>query len=723
MDDQHVEDDQSRRTQRTRRRFLIAAAGAGATAGAGLLGWWGVSQMREDPPGPDGPSATPVRPCLAERELPGGFPVQLQQREQIALDSEALGTPFMSVTLQDIALVPGDDADHLLITQHGASAQIQFVAVGGSQEPIVHDVEFGVNPGVAVSEGGTCWFVTREEGRVLSIGPDHRDLTDLGRVSEEATSLYSPVVGSGGTVFGGSYPTGALWSADPGSGSVTLGPRIGDNQYVRSLAVVGDRVFAGTGGSEPMLIEVDPEGLDAAQEFEVPGVRDGGSVSRLVTLPGGSLLVYRDEEDGGTEGILFDPSSGEFGEELVPGASSRSLAVTSQSEEVVYVAGERVMRWSPTDGAPEEIGRSEVENPAAVLALGDDTVIAVSAAADGSAAVAVAQLMPQGGTHSLSIAPTAHDITAVFPMPSTGHLAIGGYQGDGLVILDPASGESARTPRGTGVQQVEGGVESGEGSALVGSYGQGRVHELRLEQNDDVLESVQVDDLGEDFEQSRPIAWAQLESGFAVGTVPEQGRQGGLVQVFERDGDDLVAGAVVTDPGQGQSVVGIVQAAEDEVVISTSVRGGYGAESESDEAKVMRIVLSTGEALWSTSVPVTDAYTPIVQRDLVFCATTSGVLILELDSGELVAHSEFGEPAADAGYTAARIEAWEVQGRFLHSARGALTIVDLVDGAATRGSSGVGSPLAVLGESVYAASGADLVRITIPRSDDAPDCS
>jgi len=73
-----------------------------------------------------------------------------------------------------------------------------------------------------------------------------------------------------------------------------------------------------------------------------------------------------------------------------------------------------------------------------------------------------------------------------------------------------------------------------------------------------------------------------------------------------------------------------------------------------------------------------------------------------------------GEPADRAGYTSARIEPWQVQGRFLHVARGRLSVVDLVDGTVAAGSDGVGSPLALMGRRVFAASGAELVRFAPP---------
>lgn len=721
MDGQHTADERPRHRGTTRRRLLL---GTGAAGAAGLLGWWGATRLAGERAADDSSDA-PVRQCLAEREFPADFSTALQASNALVIEAEDLGTPFTTVSLQDIVRVNTDDGrDRLLITQHGATAQIQFVTLDGSEGPIVHHVEFGINPGVAVSADGSCWFVTREEGRVLSINPALSGLTDLGRVNKDATSLYSPVIGPGGLVFGGSYPTGAVWAADPVTGKITLGPRIGDNQYVRSLAVVGERLFAGTGGNEPILVEIDPVTLGPLQEYEVPGARAGGVVNRLVALPGQRLLVYRDESDGGADGVHFDPETGNFGTELTPGASSRSLTTGPAPGEVVYVAGSSVMRWDPLGGVPEEAGPSAIENPAAVLTLEDGSVIAVIAEPDGSAAVAVAQILPEGGTHSLEVVGSAHDITAVIPMPSTSQLAIGGYQGDGLVVLASDGGDAARTSRGTGVQQVEGGIESGVGSVLVGSYGQGRVHELRLEPSRGLLESVQVDDLGEDFAQARPIAWARLGARFAVGTVPEQGRQGGLVQVFERtDGGPLAASGVVKDPADGQSVVGIAEAAEGEAIITTSVRGGYGVDARTSEARVMRIDLSSGEVIWDTPVPAGDAYTPTVQRERIFCGTTSGVLVLDLETGEQLVHAELGEPATEAGYTSARIEPWEVQGRFLHSARGRLCLVDLVDSTVRRVADGVSSRFTVLGEHVYSASGAHLTRMSLPRSENPVECA
>lgn len=710
------------RSTRTRRGVLIGGGGAAAVLAAGAAAWWAIGRDGDPtPPGGEAP-ATSIPTCVEERELPATFAEELEENAPLELTAESLERPFRAVSLQDVAHVPANDdgAERLVLTQHGATAQIQFVAVDGSEDPIVHSIDYGVNPGVAVSEDGVCWFVTREAGHVLSIGPDLRELRDLGAVSKEATSLYSPVIGSGGTVFGGSYPTGAIWTADRESGAFTLGPRIGDNQYVRSLAVVGDRVFAGTGGEEPMLIEVDVSTLGASAEYEVPGVRAGGSVSRLVTLPGQRLLVYRDEEDGGSDGVTFDPSTGEFGSELSPGASSRSFALSG--EETFFVAGNEVKQWGDGSDGPQEAGTSAIENPVGVVSLKDDTVLAVGPNIDGSPAIAVAPISPVGEIRDVRIEPSAHDITAVIPLPATGHLAIGGYQGDGLVVIDLDGTEIAHTRRGTGVQQVEGGIEGDDGLILVGSYGEGRVHANRTEEGSDILATRLVADLGVDLHQARPVAWSRLGDGFAVGTVPEQGRLGGVLQVLENSEEGLVPGIVLEDPAEGLSIVGVAEVADGEVVLTTSVRGGYGIAPEKTEASVLRVAVADGGVLWITSVPAADVYTPIVQQDRVFCGTTSGVLVLDLETGELLADLRVGEPAEKAGYTAARLEPWEVEGRFLHSSRGSLTLVDAVDGTLRRGSDGVGSPLGRVGSAIYAASGSELLRFPIPGSEGVETC-
>lgn len=706
---------------RTRRAVLI---GTGAAA-AGVIGW-GISRLSdEDDSKPSEESTTPMPkgPCLVEREFPDSFSSSLEVLDAAPLEATVLGTPFTQVSLQDvIALMGTDERERLVITQHGATAQIQLVPLDGDSEPVVHDVAVGVNPGVAQG-AGVVWFVTREDGRVLSVGPDPDVMTDRGRVSEEATSLYSPVIGPGGEVFGGSYPIGAVWRLDPATDEISVGPGIDGNRYVRSLAVVGDRLFAGTGGDSPGLYEIDQGTLEPIASYAVPGVRSGGSVSRLVALPGGTLLVYRDEEDGGADGVIFTPESGVFDDELSPGASSRSFAPDSTGDGVFFVAADRVQWLDASTLEVRDAGESPIANPTAVVALASGTVAAVAPGEPGSGAMILAPLSGGGDPLELPVTPSAHDITSVIPLAATQQIAIGGYQADGVVVVGRDGSEVARTEDGSGVQQVEGGIESGEGTFLVGSYGEGRVHSVTVVPDEKQLTTQEITDLGTTLQQSRPIAWARFEDGIAVGTAPEQGRIGGAIQVIALEGDAPTADGTVDDPADGRSVVGIIDTGEGEAIVTTSVRGGYGAEAGAETAVVLRIALPGGEVAWSASVEALDVYSPLVQNGRIFCATTDGIVVLDLESGEVLAHTVFGEAAATGGYTAARLEPWQAQGRFLHVARGRLRLVDMVEGTVAPGSDGVGSPLTLMGDRLYAASGAELIEFALPEDPDLAACA
>lgn len=710
----------------TRRGILI---GAGTVLGLGALGV-GLSRLdlggdggdRPTPSPTSDPATEPDAGCVAERDFPERFPEELEVLDDVPLQNEPLGTPFTQVSVQDVAVLSGaDERERLVVTQHGATAQIQLIPLDGDSENVVHDVEVGVNPGVAVG-AGVCWFVTREEGRVLSVGPDPEALQDHGRVSEEATSLYSPVIGPGDAVYGGSYPIGAVWRLNPEAGEIVVGPRIGDNQYVRSVALLEGRLFVGTGGNEPALHEIDPSTLESVAVHQVPGVRSGGSVSRLVPMPGGAMIVYRDEEDGGSDGIFFEADSGAFGAELSPGASSRSFTVDPETQQLVYVASDRVQRLDPRTYRVSDAGLSAMPNPTAVVTRSSGIVVGVSPAEDGAESILLAPLTSSGDPETFGLAASAHDLTAVIPLESTAQLAIGGYQADGVVIVDASGTETSRTAEDSGIQQVEGGIESDAGAVLVGSYGEGRLHEVTSVEGEAVAASVEIADLGDEFQQARPVAWAHSDQRFAVGTVPEQGRVGGLLHLLSRDGDTITPSGVIEDPADGRSIVGVALIGEDEAVLTTSVAGGYGAEAGAERAEILRMTLPDGEVLWSTPVESLDAYTPQIQNGVVFAGTTDGVLALDLESGELLAHAVIGRAADRAGYSSARIEPWHVQGRFLHVARGRLSVVDLVDGTVAAGSDGVGSPLALMGQQVYAASGAELVRFTPPEDPAVASC-
>ena len=189
------------------------------------------------------------------------------------------------------------------------------------------------------------------------------------------------------------------------------------------------------------------------------------------------------------------------------------------------------------------------------------------------------------------------------------------------------------------------------------------------------------------------------------------------------EGGTPTADGTIEDPADGRSVVGIIDTGEGEAIVTTSVRGGYGAEAGAETAVVLRIALPGGEVAWSASVEALDVYSPLVQNGRIFCATTEGILVLDLESGEVLAHTVFGEAAATGGYTAARLEPWQAQGRFLHVARGRLRLVDMVEGTVAPGSDGVGSPLTLMGDRLYAASGAELIEFALPEDPDLAACA
>ena len=151
---------------------------------------------------------------------------------------------------------------------------------------------------------------------------------------------------------------------------------------------------------------------------DVPGIREGGSVSRLTVLPGGSLLVYRDEEDGGSDGVFFEPDSGAFGDELAPGASSRSVTPDPSGDGAFFVAGDSIHWINARTFEVGEAGTSPLNNPTAVVTLSSGIVAAVAPDPAGGNSVTLAPLSGDGDRLEFAIEPSAHDITAVISLGS-----------------------------------------------------------------------------------------------------------------------------------------------------------------------------------------------------------------------------------------------------------------------------------------------------------------
>ena len=63
-------------------------------------------------------------------------------------------------------------------------------------------------------------------------------------------------------------------------------------------------------------------------------------------------------------------------------------------------------------------------------------------------------------------------------------------------------------------------------------------------------------------------------------------------------GTPTADGTDSSDPADGRSVVGIFDTGEGEAIVTTSVRGGYGAEAGADTAVVLRVALPGGEIAW-----------------------------------------------------------------------------------------------------------------------------
>ncbi|MGP9581078.1 FIMAH domain-containing protein [Brachybacterium sp. AOP42-C2-15] len=492
--------------------------------------------------------------------------------------------------------------------------------------------------GVAVAEDGTVWTSSYMDGSLYYLVPGATEVRSDGRPTPDTSFLWQVDTDADGIAYSGTFqgwadsplPPGHLVSYDRSTEEWRDLGTFGEGlNYVRSTAVIGQTVYAGT-GSIAALFAVDIATGKASQVPLPDGHDDCTFVYELAAS--GTDLYTKIECDGSYVGFVYDTTTGQWSDEIGP-LNSQSVGLTGDGVTYFTLDGELAFRTA--DGELVSTGKAFGTKGVGVTSdeSGAEWVVAISNRGlvhryDIAAGVAeTVQVGLDGG----SVTPRS---TAMGP---DGRVHVGGYLSGGLATFDPASGEWSSK---SGLGQAEGMVTHGE-TLYAGVYPGARLYEIDTsapwgEEEDNPR---QVMELGESTHQDRPFGMASAGDLVAVGTVAGYGVLKGSLALYDPATEtwdeyhDLI-----TD----QSIVALD--AHDGVVFGgTSVFGGNGIEPSQDSAVVFAFDLESRQLLWTTPVNGLAVTAITVAKDEVWAATVGELLALDPAGGELV-HEHEVEP-------------------------------------------------------------------------------
>ena len=530
----------------------------------------------------------------------------------------------------------------------GGKAKLLGVVSGSPAELQVVDIESntverrlalgGVEAAWAMTVSDDAAYVGGNDGHLWRWSLGASTITDLGRATSQATTLFDLEVGPDGRIWGVSYPKSELWNFNPGTGSFTsLGAVSTTNDYARSLAVNGSYAWVGVGSTNPNIVRVSLSDPASKTTIAMPQPVTSGNIAELDLL--GRYLSVKTPSGTSPSGVavtaerrLYDTKAGTWAVDF--NYSVQRPTPLDSDGYFYYLQYKQLRAIDSTTGATTTLGGISI-------GAGRDRTL-LQTTLDGTAGEWLLAYDPSGTVAAVNtdtleelsfrvdFAPTKLKIKSL--AFGGGRLLVGGFGGSSLALLDPDLSQRSQyplVPYGPAViGEVEGSVEHGK-YQYIGTYTEGRIFRYDTTQPwVDGTNPALVTTLGPTHRQDRPLAWATSGTRTFFGTIPKYGVLGGVLGIF--DGDSGTP-RIVSEPVTDQSVVSLA-AAGDVVYGGTSRWGGLGATPTQPSAKVFAYNASTGRLLWQVAPAVgTEAYGAVVMGPAGTLWAAGGTTLVELD--------------------------------------------------------------------------------------------
>lgn len=518
-------------------------------------------------------------PAAAPAAPPGRTP----QPAAAAVTVDSLGIPLHDVLLIGGTVAPGPNNKPVLWSA-ASGEPAHLVAIDPATGKTLSTQDLPDAPGayaVAATRDGTVYVGGYGTGHFYRRKPGaNSPVEDLGRPIPTETYIWRLAVDGAGMIFGSTYPNGKVFSYNPANGAVRdYGQLLPGLQYVRSIAVSGNKIYAGT-QPDAHFIEIDKES-GAKREIPLPAE---------VTNPVGVSVYDMNAYDGrvyarfgaATDGRLgvYDIKHGRWSP-LIDNVAGLDVSEPGPDGKVYFTKGGHLTGYDPHTGKLTDTGlafQGRVLNNRGIgwvdlhdRAWPGKTLVGLLWRGE------IFRYNPRTGRTELSITDVPGEpipINAMY-IGGSGTVWAGGYLNGGISRVDADTGASTFQR----FAQTESVLEA-DGQVYIGAYPDSRLYRYDptktwsspeyspgppgTPDNPAKLVDLHLQD------QVRVRGITDAGDSIAYGTMPNATLGGALVILDKATGQSTVHRPVVTD----QSIVSLTYSGG-LIVGGTSVRGGY----------------------------------------------------------------------------------------------------------------------------------------------------
>ncbi|MEU9835760.1 PQQ-binding-like beta-propeller repeat protein [Streptosporangium sp. NPDC048047] len=520
---------------------------------------------------------------------------------------EDLGVPLQDVLLIGGTVAPGPGGRTVLWSaSSGTPARLNAVDPATGEVLARYDLPgAGGSYAVEATPAGDVYVGSYGDGRLYR-WTEAGGVQDLGRPIASDDFVWSLAAGPDGTVYGGTSPGGRLFAYNPATGFRDYGRLSPTHDYTRSIAVHDGTIYVGT--EAPAAVLAVDAATGSVRSLPTPGGLDpAGKWAYDVNVSGDHLYVrFGDASPGSLR--VYDLAAGAWTDTL---DAAHGLDVSAPDERggVYLVKSGELVRYDPATRAVTSTGMPITGRVANSRGIGWAEL-----GIDGYPGRSLVGLLwrglefrynPQTGAKSFvqtDIPGEPIDITAIAEGPD-GRVYTGGFLNGGFAALDPVTG--AREEFHTFSQSEA--MTSHAGKLYVGAYPQARVYayDPALPWNSTeyspspepgpAANPARLFDFAAD-KQIRPRALVSAGRYLAAGTMPDLGRLGGVLAIW----DPATGGLKHTERNliKDQSIVSL--AYRDGVLYGgTSIYGGQSAtEPTQTEARLFAWSVAENRLLW-----------------------------------------------------------------------------------------------------------------------------
>ncbi|KKO54958.1 FIMAH domain-containing protein [Paenibacillus sp. DMB20] len=516
-----------------------------------------------------------------------------------------LGSPMQSIAIYDATFGTEDGRQVMYTTVTGKPAVFQVIDLKSKAVLRTHPLPGSESSWTHITAPDGSVYIGGN-GKLYAYSPATKEMKDLGGIGEQV--VYGLSHDEKGRIYFGSYPNAKAGRYDPATGEMKDYGIVGTGQsYSRSTAYHNGSLYVGI-GIEGSIVKVNVE-TGAKETIALPsygGAVDSGVVNQLDVA--GKYLVAGIGK-GNSALLFYDLEKGQWSDRYHLNNKGIRLSYGKPgSNKVYFVQNNHLMEvdLSTLDAVDTGVTYGTFLRNAAWVEVPNDPDLP-------GASLATVQF---GGSVAYMNLETKQVKAVPYPVKGNpipvqtmekgpdGRMYISGYPGGTGAAYSTETGKFENFALG----QAEGMHAMGD-KMYMGIYPGANIFELDVTKP--IQNNVNPKNIFKIAGQDRPFVMTSGEGKLFIGTIPDYGKLGGSLTVY----DPAAGGAPVEFKNvvNNQSIVGLA-VKDGKIYGSTTVAGGLGIDPTEPAAKMFVWDIALGKPVkeWTPSIPGAPAVPKII---------------------------------------------------------------------------------------------------------------